>query len=99
MQIHTLRHVGRTAKYLLIMLAVLYATDWGVFEVRLRLGSGLETVSVESYLKTPLKGNKAEYDYLGTADQNCSRSAFPQYAATAWNPPCWWLKKHNQRWQ
>jgi hypothetical protein len=85
--------------YLLLSLAMLYALDWIVFEVRLAWGSGLESVPVEQYLKTPLKGSKMEYDYLGTADAVCTRTAFPQYAASALTPPCWWLQRHNQRWQ
>jgi len=85
--------------YLLFSLAVLYALDWIVFEIRLVRGAGLGSVSVEQYLRTPLKGSKMEYDYLGTADATCSRTVFPQYAGSSLTPPCWWLKRHNQRWQ
>ena len=98
MRIHALRKLGQTAKYLLIGLALLYAADWSVFEVRLVRGAGLASVPVEQYLKTSLKGGKDEYDYTGTADQDCSRAMFPQYAASQWNPPCWWLKRHRQSW-
>jgi hypothetical protein len=87
------------AMYLIMSLAILYAADWIVFEIRLARGVGLGSVAVEQYLKTQLKGDKAEYDYLGTADENCSLTALPQYAASALNPPCWWLKRHNQSWQ
>jgi hypothetical protein len=93
------RNLRRTLKYFLIGLAVLYAADWLVFEVRLVAGTGMGTVSVETYLKTPLKGNKVEYDYIGPADESCSRTMLPQYAASAWNPPCWWLALHKTRWQ
>jgi len=99
MRTHSLRNIGQTAKYLLISLVLLYAMDWSVFEVRLLRGAGLRSVPVEQYLKTSLKGGKAEYDYMGTADENCSRAMFPQYAASQWNPPCWWLERHKQRWQ
>jgi hypothetical protein len=85
--------------YLALSLATVYAADWIVFQIRLARGTGLGSVSVEQYLQTPLKGSKVEYDYLGTADAACSRTAFPQYAASAFDPPCWWLKRHNQRWQ
>jgi len=91
--------LGNFAKYLLIGLAVLYALDWGVFEVRHARGGGMASVSVEQYLQTPLKGQKAEYDYLGTADQICSRTLFPQYAASQWNSPCWWVQRHKAQWQ
>jgi hypothetical protein len=99
MRTYSLRHLGQTAKYLLISLALLYAADWSVFEVRLVRGAGLQSVPIEQYLKTPLKGGKAEYDYMGTADENCSRSMFPQYAGSQWNPPCWWRNQHRQNWQ
>ncbi len=93
-----MRIIRRAAKCLVIGLALLYAADWGVFEVRLLRGIGLGTVPVEQYLKTALKDNKAEYDYLGTVSEKCSRSLFPQHAASQWRPPCWWLQRHRQRW-
>jgi hypothetical protein len=99
MQIHPLRYIARITLYLLFSLSMLYALDWIVFEIRLARGTGVGSVPVEQYLKTPLKGSKMEYDYLGTSDATCPRTAFPQYAASALNPPCWWLKRHNQRWQ
>lgn len=99
MRTHFLRSLGQAAKYLLISLALLYAMDWIVFEVRLVRGVGLVSVPIEQYLKTSLKNGKAEYDYMGTAGENCSRAMFPQYAASQWNPPCWWLERHKQRWQ
>ncbi len=87
------------AKYVLVGAVVAYGADWGIFEVRLARGSGMGSVQVEQYLKTPLKNKKVEYDYTGTADENCSLSVFPQYAASAWNPPCWWLARHRTQWQ
>ncbi|PSH05770.1 MAG: hypothetical protein CXZ00_01125 [Acidobacteria bacterium] len=93
------RYIVPTIKYLLISLALLYAADWSAFEIRLARGTALGSVPVEQYMMTPLKGYKVEYDYLGKVNENCSMTAFPQYAASAWNPPCWWLKRHNQNWQ
>jgi hypothetical protein len=90
------RTVGLVARYLFIGAAVAYAVDWSVFELR---GPAMSTVTVQQFLKTPLKGNKLEFDYLGTADEGCSRTLFPQYAAATWNPPCWWLERHKTRWQ
>jgi hypothetical protein len=91
-----MRKLGRSARYLLIGAAVAYAVDWSVFELR---GPAMSTVTVQKFLKTPLKGNKLEFDYLGTADESCSRTLFPQYAASDWNPPCWWLSRHKTRWE
>lgn len=91
--------LGEAAKFLLVGLAVLYVLDWTVFEARRARGTAMGSVAVEQYLQTPLKGSKAEYDYLGTANQVCSRTLFPQYAASQWNSPCWWLERHKAQWQ
>ena len=91
--------VGFAAKGLLLAAVLLYAADLIVFHMRLAGGSGMDKVAVEQYLATSLKGNKAEYDYMGTAEESCSRTLFPQYASSTWNPPCWWLARHRQRWQ
>ncbi len=98
MRTHFLQNLGQAAKYLLISLVLLYAADWSVFEVRLVRGAGLGIVPTEQYLKTSLKGGKAEYDYMGTLDENCSRAMFPQYAASQWNLPCWWRERYRQHW-
>jgi len=95
----TRRGLIRIVKYLLIAAVAAYAADFAAFAVRLAMGSGMGSVSVDSFLKTPLKGSKEEYDYLGTASQSCSHSLFPQYAASTWNTPCWWLARHKTRWQ
>ena len=64
-----------------------YAADWVVFTLR---GQPTSTVTVTRYQTVPLKGNKIEYDYLGTADVPCSISLFPQ----AGQPPCWRLRRN-----
>ncbi|MGA7136478.1 MAG: hypothetical protein WBZ14_02295 [Terriglobales bacterium] len=57
--------------------------------------TGYGTVSVNQFLATSLKGNKTEYDFMGTVQETCSRSIFPQNG----NPPCWWLKRHTSQWE
>jgi hypothetical protein len=52
-------------------------------------------VQVNQLLATPLKGNKVEYDLMGTVPVTCSRSLFPQQG----NPACWWLKRHTSQWE
>jgi len=64
-----------------------YGIDWAVFRMR---GSPMSTVTVNRYLVVPLKGNKNEYDFLGTGDQPCSESLFPRAGQT----PCWRLRRH-----
>ena len=74
--------------------ALLYVGDWAVFEVRAAHGTAYGTVEVDQFLATPLKGQKTEYDLMGTTQETCSRSIFPQ----KWHPPCWWLKRHTSKW-
>jgi hypothetical protein len=85
------RILGRTLIWVIGALAVLYAGDWAVWRVRVARGGGMGTVSVGTLIETPLKGNKVEYDWGGTADVDCSKSLFPQAGSGA----CWWLRRHN----
>jgi len=64
-----------------------YARDWAVFRLR---GSPTGKVTVSRFLTVPLKGNKLEYDYLGSTDVPCSMSLFPQ----AGQSPCWHLRRN-----
>jgi len=85
------RILGRTAAGLMVALAVLYVGDWAVWRVRVARGGGMGSVVVSSIVVMPLKNNKEEYDWGGTADVSCSRSIFPQVGSGA----CWWLRRHN----
>jgi hypothetical protein len=84
------RILGRLVIGVLGLLAVVYVGDWALWRVRLAIGGGMAMVSVSTLIETPLKGNKVEYDWGGTADVDCSRSIFPQAGSGA----CWWLKRH-----
>jgi hypothetical protein len=66
---------------------LVYGGDWAIFKLR---GSPSSTVTVNRFLSVPLKGNKIEYDYLGTADVACSVSLFPQGGQS----PCWRLRRN-----
>jgi hypothetical protein len=79
---------------LIAAVIVLYLIDWAVLCVRMARGNAYETVQVDQYLSTSLKGNKAEYDYLGTVAVSCSRSIFPHGTA-----PCWWRVRHKSVWE
>jgi hypothetical protein len=75
---------------LLVLTAVFvaaYGGDWAVFKLR---GSPSSTVTVDRYQTVPLKGNKIEYDYLGTEEVACSVSLFPQGGQS----PCWRLRRN-----
>jgi hypothetical protein len=85
----------QTAKFLLVAAIVLWVSDWAMFRVRLARGTAFDSVQVEQYLSTALKGNKQEYDYLGTAQVNCARAIFPHGGS----PACWWLRRHTTQWE
>lgn len=82
-----MRWVKRVVLVLVAAFVVIYAGDWAVFRLR---GSPLSKVTVNRYLTVPLKGNKQEFDYLGTLDVPCSVSIFPQ----AGQSPCWHLRRN-----
>jgi hypothetical protein len=89
------KYLGRFAITLLILFALLYAGDWLVLRYRVAHGTAFDSVEVDQFLATPLKGNKAEYDFVGSYQQPCARSIFPQQG----RPACWWVRRHNTVWE
>jgi hypothetical protein len=87
----TKRLWGRILQLLLAAVVVLYLGDWLILRVRQQGGS---SVQVEEFLRTPLKGQKEEFDYMGTVAEPCVRSLFPHSSDT----PCWWLERHKIEW-
>jgi hypothetical protein len=81
------RWLHRIVVILVAASAGLYVGDWAVYRLR---GSPQSQVTVDRYLTIPLKGNKSEYDYLGSTDVGCSVSLFPQDGESA----CWQLRRH-----
>jgi hypothetical protein len=71
---------------------VAFAVDWTVFALR---GSPHSTVAVSRFMIVPLKGQKTEYDYLGTANVSCAVALFPQDG----QDPCWHLKRNPNQWE
>jgi len=86
-----LRRIGqwllRGIGALLAMIALTYAVDWIAYRLE---GSPQSTVTVSRMLEVPLKNNKMEYDYVGTFDEPCSVSLFPQNGLS----PCWQLRRN-----
>jgi hypothetical protein len=78
----------------LVVLAVVfvaaYSGDWAIYKLR---GSPQSKVTVNRYVTIPLKGNKQEFDYLGSIDVACSVSLFPQ----AGQSPCWQLRRNTNQ--
>ena len=82
-----MRWLRRVAVVVMAGFVATYACDWAVFKLR---GSPRAKVTVNRYVTIPLKGNKQEYDYLGSVDVPCSVSLFPQ----AGQNPCWQLRRN-----
>ncbi len=87
--------LARSLKWVLLGAVVLYFADWAALGVRMARHSGLAIVTVNQYLATPLKGQKEEYDYLGSVDQACVKSIFPHEAID----PSGWQQRHKNQWQ
>ena len=67
-----------------------YGGDWAIFKLR---GSPHSKVTINRYVTIPLKGNKQEFDYLGSVDVPCSVSLFSQ----AGQSPCWQLRRNTNQ--
>jgi hypothetical protein len=66
---------------------LIYAGDWAIYKLR---GSPQSSVTINRYITIPLKGNKQEFDYLGSIDVPCSVSLFSQAGQAA----CWQLRRN-----
>ena len=82
-------------QYFLGFVLILYAADWAVWRIRAERQTGSGSVQVDQFLGTPLKGQKEEYDFMGTVQEPCVRSIFPHDS----NSPCWWLGRHRTQWE
>jgi hypothetical protein len=71
---------------------VVFAVDWTVYNFR---GSPQSSVSVSQFMSVPLKGQKTEYDFLGTAIVACDVALFPHGG----EDPCWYVKRHSSQWE
>lgn len=90
-----IRQLGLGVQVLIGLIALLYLGDWATLELRAAHGTAYRTVEVTQFLATSLKGKKTEYDLMGTTQETCTRSIFPQL----WHPPCWWLERHTSQWE
>jgi hypothetical protein len=87
------RSLIRGLQILMVLVVILYLGDWAAWRLRGGAASS-STVQVEQFLRTPLKGTKEEFDYMGTVAEPCARSLFPHGSET----PCWWLEHHRTQW-
>jgi hypothetical protein len=84
------KRVRRIVVVLIAAFAVLYLGDWAVYTLR---GSPQGSVTVNRTLSVPLKGNKTEFDYLGSSQVPCSMSLFSQGGES----PCWQLRRNQNQ--
>lgn len=80
---------------MMLALLALYIGDVSVFELRVRRGTAYGVIDVNQFLATPLKGQREEYDVVGTIQVTCARTIFPRPSV----PACWWLERHKAEWQ
>jgi len=89
-----MRWLGRWFLRVLVTVAaitlVAYAVDWIVYHAR---GSPQSSVAVSRLLAIPLKGQKTEFDYLGTANVPCAVALFPHGG----EDPCWYLRRNRNQ--
>ena len=85
-----MRWLLRVVVVLAAAFVAVYAGDLAIYKLR---GSPISKVTVNRYVTIPLKGNKQEFDYLGTIEVPCSVSLFPQAAQS----PCWQLRRNSHQ--
>jgi hypothetical protein len=83
------------AKVVLVAALLVWVSDFAVYRVRVARGTAFDSVPVQEFLSTALKGNKQEFDYMGAAQMTCARALFPHGGA----PACWWLRRHTAQWE
>jgi len=84
------RGLERGLVALAVVFVAVYGGDWAVFKLR---GSPQSKVTVSRYVAIPLKGNKKEFYYLGSADVACSLALFAQGG----QDPCWQVKRNQNQ--
>ena len=91
-----MRLLGRWLLRVLVAFAVIslvtFVIDWTTYKLR---GSPQSIVAVSQFMAVPLKGQKTELDYLGTANVPCAVALFPQ----AGMDPCWYLRRNANQWE
>ena len=90
-----MRVLEQLLKYSLALAVLVYAVDWAALEVKIQRQTGYGNVQVKQFLVTQLKGNKEEFDFMGTKEQSCVKSIFPHASA----PACWWVERHTTQWE
>jgi hypothetical protein len=90
------RWLGRWLARALLALAAFsvaaYIVDSIVYLAR---RSPTSTVTVNKFMGIPLKGQKEEYDFLGSQQVPCAVALFPHNG----QDPCWRLRRNPNQWE
>lgn len=86
------RWLARAFVFLAAASLAAYAADTVIYFAR---GSPTATVTVNRYMGVPLKGQKEEYEFLGSQPVPCARALFPHNG----EDPCWHLRRNRDQWQ
>lgn len=86
------RWLFRTFLALAAAALIAYAGDTVVYLLR---GSPTGTVTVSRFMGVPLKGQKEEFDFLGTVQAQCAVALFPHNG----EDPCWHLRRNPNQWE
>lgn len=88
------RFVMKVFMWLVMIVAVVWAADWLIWQGRAIGGGGYGSVSVDRFVVAPLKNNKEEYYPDGRVEVRCTRSLLPEGIPQAGGKPCWWVERH-----
>jgi hypothetical protein len=89
------RFFERLLGFSVALVVLVYVLDWAALEIRMQQKTAYGSVPVDQFLLTPLKGQKEEFDFMGTKEQSCVKSIFPHASA----PACWWVERHKTEWE
>ncbi len=78
---------------LIALVALAYAADCVVLQIRERNGSAHGSVVVDNADVVKEKGGKVEYFYNPPQPTPCVRALFPHQD----QPACWWLARHSDQ--
>jgi hypothetical protein len=91
----TLNHVKRILVATILLLVILYASDYLFAVIRKnnpKARQAFGTVTVQHYYSIPHKDGKAELVFQDPQTQACIRSLFPHFGYT----PCWYARRESQ---
>ncbi len=79
---------------LLLLLALVYAVDYGWLAYRARRNqNAFGSVTLDTYYSVKLKSGKTEFDYAGPQTVECVHSLLPHMG----DKPCWYASRKKEQ--